>query len=272
MVKNAQGRAIELRVDEISDDPAVLRVIQERLTGGPISELAPGERAIVIVGSFNRGWARYPLLDEGTYTVTLGYVPEWTDPVLAENKVGEVRSNTLSLHVVKGAPESVSRSGAQPSVSIRREQDELIASLTNHADRAIVVNTNYGLAAPFAEIQWVYERDGRRTAINAAPVLGRNWSDFVPRRFVEVAPGSTFELARIEAAELTRRIHQAGESVGEGTVAVSYFNLCDRQWQFREQANLDKDESVPEVFRKPLPRELLAARLTSQSLRAWSAP
>jgi hypothetical protein len=274
VVKNPQGREVELRVDEISYDPAVLGVIQERLTGGPTSEIAPGARATVYVGSFNRGWARYPLLDEGNYTVAFGYVPDWSDPVLAEEKVGQVRSNTLALHVARGAPEAVSRSGGQAAVSIRREQGDLIASLTNHTDQVILVNTNYGVAAPFAEIHWVYEREGRRTAINAASAPGRNWADFDPRRFIDLAPGSTFELARIETAELLRALHQSGESgvAGEGSVAVSYLNLCDRQWQLREQANLDKDESAPEVFRKPLPRGLLSARLTSQSLRPWSAP
>ncbi len=273
-VKNSRGRDIELRVDEISDDFSVLQVIQERLTGGPISELAPGERAIVFVGSFNRGWARYPLLDEDTYVVTFGYVPEWTDPVLTEEKIGEVRSNTLLLHVAKGAPETVSRSGAQADLAVRRDHGDLVASITNRTDQSILVNTNYGVAAPFAEIQWVYERNGRRTAINAAPALGRNWSDFDPGRFLDLAAGATLELARIQPAELSRAVQQAGEDIdpGAGSVAVGYFNLCDRQWQLREQPNLDKDESAPEVLRKLLPRNLLSARLISQSLRAWNAP
>lgn len=274
VVKTAQDRDVELRVDEISDDPAVVRVIQERIKGGPSSVIAPGERATVTVAAFNRGWARYPLLEEGAYTVTLRYVPEWVDPVLAEGRVGEVRSNSLTLQVTRGAPVTVSRSGAQAEVSLRRDEGELIAVLTNRTDRAILVNTNYGVSAPFAEVEWIHHRDGQRTAISAATVVGRTWSEFDPDRFIPLAAGDTVELARVTLADLSRGLNQAGPSAvaGEGTVSFSYFNLCDRQWQLRQQSNLDQDKAVPGVFRKPLPRELLAARLNSQSLRPWSAP
>ena len=261
-------------MDEISDDPAVLRVVQERLSGGPISVLAPGERASVALVAFNRGWARYPLLDEGNYTVMFRYVPEWIDPVLAEERAGEVRSNTLAFHVVKGAPETVSRGGALAEVAVRRDENELIASMTNRTDRAMLINTNYGMSVPFAAIQWIYERDGRRATIPAAPVLGRNWVDFDARRFVPLEPGGSLELSRVRVADLSRALSQAGEVVvaGEGIIALSYFNLCDRQWQLREQANLDKDAATPAVFRTTLPRELLSTRLTSQPLRSWSVP
>ena len=112
------------------------------------------------------------------------------------------------------------------------------------------------------------------TIIAAVPALGRNWVDFDARRFVPLEPGGSLELARARVADLSRALSLASEGVvaGEGTIALSYFNLCDRQWQLREQANLDKDESAPAVFRTTLPRELLSTRLTSQSLRSWSVP
>lgn len=272
-VHTTQGREVELRVDEISDDPAVLHVVQQRLAGGPISRIAPGDRVTVPLPSWNRGWARYPLLDEGDYVVTLRYVPEWIDPVLAEEKIGAVQSNTLALHVSKGAPDVVSRGGAQGEISLRREGDELVASMTNRSDRLMLINTNYGVSAPFAEIQWVYERDGQRIAIPAANPLGRNWSDFEATRFAALEPGSSLVLARTRVTDLVRSLNQEGEAAaGEGGIALSYFNICDRQWQLREQANLDKDQSAPAIFRTPLPRQLLSTRLTSQSLRGWGVP
>jgi hypothetical protein len=138
----------------------------------------------------------------------------------------------------------------------------------------MLINTNYGVSAPFAEIQWIYERDGRRTAITAAPALGRTWADFDVRRFLPLEPGASLELAHARAADVSRSLSQAGEKVvpGEGTIALSYFNLCDRKWQFREQTNLDKDASAPAVFRTALPRQLLSTRLTSQPIRLWGAP
>lgn len=274
IVQNAQGKEIELRVDEISDDPAVLRVIQSRVAVTPGSELGPGRRVTVPLTNFNRGWARYPLLDEGAYSVLFRYVPEWIDPVLAEQSVGEVRSNTLTLQVSQGAPQSISRHGGQAELTLRRDGEFLLASLTNHTDRTMLVNTNYGVSAPFAEVSWLYEHDGRRAAVPASPKQGRNWSEFDPGRFITLDPGATIELARIAAPELVERLKNLGESSisAQATITASYFNLCDRQWQIREQTNLEKDAEIPPVFRSPLPRHLLATRLTSQSLRPWTSP
>lgn len=274
VVQNAQGREVELRVDEISDDPAVLRVIQDRLAGGPVSRMEPGQRASVTLTAFNRGWARYPMLDEGAHTVSFRYVPEWIDPVLAEQRVGEVRSNTLTLRISKAAPESISRRGAQAELTLQRDQNDLVASLTNHSDRMMLINTNYGVSAPFAVMQWAYDRDGRRSVVAASAESGRNWSDFAASRFVPLDAGRSLELARTSIADLERALGRSGElaPVADAAISVSYFNLCDRQWQMREQANLDKDESAPAVLKSTLPRQLLSARLTSQSLRPWSTP
>lgn len=274
VVQNSQGKEIELRADEISDDPAVLRAIQSRLAGGPSSRIAPGERVTISLAAFNRGWARYPMLDEGAYTIAFRYVPEWIDPVLAEQHVGEVRSDTLTLRIVKGAPDTVSRRGGQAELVLRREEDTLVASLVNHSDRTVLVNTNYGVSVPFAELQWIYERDGKRTPLPASAAQGRNWSDFDPIRFIPLEPGGSLELARTSLSNLMKSLGQAGESVfnGQASIAASYFNLCDRQWQIREQANLDKDAASPDVFRSPLPRQILSMRLASQSLRPWSDP
>lgn len=274
VVQNPQGKEIELRADEISDDPAVLRAVQARLAGGPSSRLAPGERAVIPLVSFNRGWARYPMLDEGDYAVAFRYVPEWIDPVLAEQHVGEVRSNALNLRITKAAPDTVSRRGGQPELILRREDDSLIAQLVNHSDRMVLINTNYGVSVPFADLQWIYERDGKRTLLPASPSQGRNWSDFDAGRLVSLDPGSSLVLVRIRIDDLVKSLGQAGESVfsNQATISASYFNLCDRQWQIREQPNLDKDASSPDLFRSPLPRQLLSARLTSQSVRPWSGP
>lgn len=273
VVKNERGREIDLHVDEISDDKAVWQVIQDRLRGGPSCEVAPGERRSVVLSAFNRGWARYPLLESGRYTIQFQYVPEWLDPVLAEDKVGEVASNVLTLEVLHSAPAGVTTNGAPAEVSVRREAGDLIATLTNRHDHDIVINTNYGVSAPFAEINWVYERDGRRTLIPAMATPGRQWSEFDAKRFVLVESGGSIDLVRRPVGDVVDAFKQAGENLsgGEGSISVSYFNLCDRQWQLREQASLEKDADTPEVLRSPLPRQVVAARLTSGSLR-WTAP
>ena len=67
-VRGPDGLPVELRVDEISADPDVLAEVQARLNGAPNGVLPPGERITVAVRMFNRGWARFPLLNRGRYT------------------------------------------------------------------------------------------------------------------------------------------------------------------------------------------------------------
>lgn len=268
-VMNPAGRELELRVDEISDDPEVLRAVQDRLQGGPFTELPPGERMVITLTQFNRGWARFPMLDSGEYRVTMRYVPEWSDPVLAQQRIGEIRSNELILRVEQTAPDAVSRAGAQPEVLVRRDGGAFVASIMNRNDLPILVNTNYGLSAPFAEIQWVYERDGRRDTMSAAAAVGRTWHDFEAGRFLKVEAGALQELARITPDELARGMGDSAKGIlaHEGMISFSYFNLCDKQWQIREQSNLDRDADTPPALRSPLPRQLISVRLTSPSVR-----
>lgn len=273
VVRNDRGREVLLHVDEISDDKAVWQVIQDRIRSGPLSDVSPGERRIIVLSDFNRGWARYPLLQAGLYSVQFRYVPEWLDSVLAKDQVGQVQSAVLNLEVIESAPAGVSAHGAHAEVFVRREGAQLVASLTNRHDHTIQINTNFGVSAPFAEIKWVYERDGRRTAVSAIQQPGRSWTDFDAARFIKLKPGESMDLVQWSVPDVMEAFRQAGENLtsSEGSISFSYFNLCDRQWQFREQANLARDIDVPEFLRGPLPREILSARLGSASIR-WTPP
>jgi len=273
-VRGDGGREVELRVDEIADDPAVLSVVHQRLAGGPSSVVPAGGQVTVRVREFNRGWARYPLLDAGEYSMVMEYAPEWLDPVLAAHKVGRVTSNTLHVTVTRSAPETVSRGGAEAEIEIRRDRDTLIAALTNRTDQTLFVNTNSGTSPPFAEEQWVLEHDGRRFEIPSDAKSGRTWADFDEAGLAGVEAGASIELARIGVAQLRRAFMDAGANVPPdgGTLVFRYANMCNRQWQVREQTNLVQNESAPAVLRRPLPRKVLSARLSSNPLSAWGEP
>ncbi len=273
-VQDANGREIELRVNDIADDPDVLSVVHERVDAGPSSVVPAGESVTLTAQDFNRGWARYPLLDAGEYTIVMNYAPEWLDPVLAANQVGRVSSNVLRVHVTRGAPEHVSRGGAEAEIEVRRDGDALVSALTNRTDQTLRVNLNFGSTAPFADGRWVLEREGQRTEIPGVSGAGRSWTDFSETKLVVVEPGASVELARIEIDRLRDSMIKAGAKapLNEGAVTFVYSNLCDRQWQAREESHLAQDDNAPAVLKKPLPARILSTRLNSQPFSPWAIP
>jgi len=269
-VRAPDGRELDLRVDDIGGDPAVFAVVQSRLAGGPGSGLAAGERITVTARAFNRGWARFPLLDRGEYTVMLDYMPDWTDEVLAAARVGRVSSTPATVTIRDGAPPSISRTGIQTDLIVERDGTFLIARLVNRTDQPVLVNMNFGGAAPFADGRWVYELDQSRRDLPILPKPGASWHDFKPELLVEVGPGQSAELARISFNDLRKKLVNAGADLSgdRWSMHFTYANLCDRQWQTRQGSALLGNENAPPFFQKPLPRRTLSARQGSNRLTA----
>jgi hypothetical protein len=221
-----------------------------------------------IVRAFNRGWARYRLLDKGTYTVKLEYVPRWNDEVLIEQGVGRVVSNTASITVTTSAPKTVARSGMEASITIQRRDKRVVASITNHYDRVRVINKHFGSSAPFAVGHWIWEADGKTERIPQETEPNGSWGDFDAKLLVEVPPGGTLDLASLGIDKLVRRLEDAGADLNaaHGTIHFGYSNLCDRQWQMRQGGPLTDNANVPAVFRAVLPREVLSTTLNSNRI------
>ncbi len=271
-VRTPDGRELELRVDDIAGEAAVFAAVQSRLAGGPGGVLAPGERVSVTARAFNRGWARFPLLDHGEYTVMLDYVPDWTDKALAAARAGRVLSTPATLTVRDGAPPTVSRAGVQADLVVERDGDVLVARLVNRTDQPLLINTNFGGSPPFADGTWVYELDQARREVPLLPKPGASWHDFKPDRLVEVGGGEFVELARIPVGELRKALPAPGADLSgdRGFIYFTYANLCDRQWQTRQGSALLGNETAPPFFQQPLPRRILSARYSSNRLPAAS--
>ncbi|UCC30201.1 MAG: hypothetical protein JSU86_18625 [Phycisphaerales bacterium] len=269
-VRGADGREIDLAVDDISADSQVVAAVQRRLNEGPVSTLDPGQQVKITVAAFNRGWARYLLLDTGVYTITMDYTPEWEDDALATQRVGRVVSNPATITISTGAPATVSRSGAEASLAIERDGAFIAARLTNRTDQAMLVNKNFGRLPPFADGHWVYELDGTRQEVPVIAKSAASWHDFKAALLVEVGPGQSVELARIDLNELRRALSDAGAELDgrRWTVHFSYVNLCGRQWQVRQGSALLGNSKAPAIFQVPLPRRILSTGYTSNRLTA----
>jgi len=269
-VRGADDREIELRVDDIAADPEVVAAVQTRLNGGPSSMVEPGGRVSLTVRAFNRGYARYPLLDEGNYVVAFEYVPAWEDEVLRARRIGRVAGNPASIHIRSGAPRTVSRTGVEAVLTVGRTDGWLAAKLTNSTDQSLFINRNFGNGAPFADGRWMYQLD---ESIHAIPVMGKtgaSWHDFDPTLMSEVKPGQSVELTRIELGELRRALVAAGADLSgdRWTLYFSYMNSCDRSWQTRQGAALLDNAGAPKIFQIPLPRRTLSTRHASEALTA----
>jgi hypothetical protein len=264
-LQSPQGKSIDLRVDEISLDPEVVRVVQERLNGGPTGRVAPGQRFTLTARDFNRGWARYPLLEAGEYTVTFEYVPDWRDAKLADAGIGRVVSSPATLTVVEAAPATVSRNGIEADCRIAQEGDSVVAYIVNRTDHVAIVNKNFGNSLPFASGDWVFESGVTATEVPVAPDSHKTWKAFRAENLVEVPPGESLAVARIGLKTLRERFADAGVDFADasGSIHFQYNNGCDRLWQSRERASLSGNLNVPKVLRDPLPRRLLSTRQSS---------
>ena len=55
-IEGPTGAPVPLRVDDLDDSEAAEAAVGQRLVAGPMSELAPGQTASVVVEAVNRGW------------------------------------------------------------------------------------------------------------------------------------------------------------------------------------------------------------------------
>ena len=259
-ILDPNGREVALRINDIAADPAVDGVVQERATGDPFAVLPPHQRVTITVTAFNRGWARFPLLERGTYRAVLDYMPAWRDRALADARVGRVVSKPATVEVTTAAPAAVSRGGLEASILAVLEQGFVIARWMNRSDQTALINTNFGSSPPLAQGRWICEHGSIARDLRLGDQAGATWQDFDPVLVREVEPGQSIELARISVNELKRRLLDArlDQRAREWEVYFSYANLCDLRWQQSQGTALLGNPQAPPFLRKPLPLRLRA--------------
>ncbi len=268
--REPDGREIDLRVDDIAVDEEVVAAVQRRLNAKLGGILKAGQQVTVTIPAFNRGWSRYPMLDEGSYRVVLDYQPAWDDEVLLAGRAGRVVTSPASLAITRSAPATVSRGGVVSSLSLVRRGEELVASLTNSSDQTLLVNKNFGIGPPFADGRWVYHHRLDESS-HEVRMLGRaaaSWGDIDPGLLPAISPGDSVVLASIAIGDLQKKLHEAGADLGgpAWTIRFRYGNLTDRAWQVRQGAAMLGNPNAPALFRNPLPRNLLTTHQTSNEL------
>lgn len=269
-VRDERGRYVELRVDDILSDTAIASAVDRRLKGEPMSSLAAGEEVTILVKSFNRGWARYPLLDEGRYTVQFDYMPEWEDEWLRDRNVGRVTSNSVNFTVAHAAPPTVNRGRIEASLAMHIEAGRVVATVTNNTDQEAVINRHLGPVVPFAQVQWIHTCDGVQHIVVARAEPSETWMDFDGDLLTPVAPGESIAVATITTKQLREALAEKGAdlSCNGARLHVTYKSLGNRQWQVRHGTAELGNEHAPKGLQSLLPRRLLATRLASTPIDA----
>ncbi len=265
-VSAPDGEEIELRVDDINANPFVAAIVQARTEGGPTATLEPGEKLVYRVAGFNRAWARYPLLERGAYRIRFAYEPEWDDPQLRDAQVGLVTTEPVAINVREPAPEIVREGRGVPRLSLTREADAIVATLTNTSDLALSVNTNFGSdEPPLANVVWAV-LTGEDVIKLPGNVTPRAAEAFSRARLVELEPGQAMELDRVPLERLRSAQNVVGLEAGaEFTVRCVYVNRTDCTWQ-AVQNNLIGSDRAPEGLREPLPPRLFHIHASSPEM------
>jgi hypothetical protein len=268
IITGPDGESVELTVDEILTDPAVMSAIEWRAEGGDLTPVPPGGKLVYRLPEFNRGWARYRLLEAGRYTVRLLYAPDWEDPEFVEAGVGRVESEPVMLEVTAPAPEIVRQSNSAARLQVTREGDELVARLTCTDDLPIWINQNLAThQPPFASLTWMAL--GPVNQLDVSPRLESTDDSiqaFQRVRVSEVQPGETIVLSRLSLAQAQASIQDRKFDATQLTLQASYTNQCSVVWQRQQEPTLLGNENVPPDLRSPLPRRLYTGRITSEPI------
>lgn len=269
-VTNGKDQAITLRVDDISADPQVAAAVERRVETGSVAALPPGERMIVTLRAFNRGWARYRLLDKGDYAVVLQYAPQWKDPALTDRRVGFVDSNQTNIVIRNSAPPAVSRGHAEADLLVERDGPLLRARMTNRTDQPMVINTNFGIKLPFAQGIWVCSLGRTVHEIPIAKEFDGPAVGIDEHRLIEAKPGASVEIAQIRIDALRQALAEAGVNLtaGRWSVHFSYVNDWSRHARDSSPEAFQDVHRTSGALGKDLFRRVLSARHSSDRLIA----
>ena len=268
-VVGPRSKAVQLHVDDITADPQVAEAIEARIDGGPEGTLAPGATLVYRVEALNRGWARYPLLNAGTYSLQFVYVPPWDDERMEREEIGRVQSNAIELQVTNDPPAVVRGPGLSAALTLEWQRTTAIARLINTSDLPMAVNLNIEMGQPpFAALSWQSATGQRWRDLTIA---GRQHGEglvFDSALVIDIAPGDAIEVGRVSLDELRAALGGEHQNLNALRIRAEYSNRTDRQWLRRSGPRPNQPAHAPEPSPPTLPRRMFSGRVTTNVLTA----
>jgi len=275
VVSDPDGNPIEPRVDPIEQDTAVDRAVQIRASDHPPSHsIPPGASEDLVVPQLNRGWARYPMLDVGKYTVQFVYQPQWKDPAWTAQGFGLIHSNTITVEVTEPAPIEIRRATRPVKLTLSREEGRLVAELQNTWDRELWLNLNIGgPPETHARLQW-------RPQSKEGPEVGPFQLDadatgprFSPDRLKRLCPGEKVVVSRADAATVLQRCRLAGSARPDARRSVPVAPvLVSARYIHVPSAQALRSSLREKGRRERIPTQLFSGSAASDAVTLWPEP
>ncbi len=229
VVRGPDEQEIDMRTDPLERDPAVRAVVDLRARGSPPSHLVEaGGTARLRIPDFNRGWARYPMLEAGKYRISIRYQPSWKEQQWIEEGVGLAESPPIEVEVRQAAPRSIREANLGMGLELAWAGDDLVVNLRNLWDRPQWVNLDFGNDMESqARLSWQVERKslfGGGQAEVSPRLTFPNRKDRLPR----LAPDEVTEICRVTLDDLKEAMRQAGRrQAGRYELTVRYQFISD---------------------------------------------
>ncbi len=265
---------MSVTVEDIGLDSTIQTAVEKSIESTEFSILKPGEQAEMRISPFNRGFARYRMLDEGVYQARFVYLPEWNDPVLLEARAGSVESNAVQIQLTAAAPQTVARHNSTAKLVLQEEEQQVVARIINRHDLPIVVNLNAGPAVPFAQMRWVVTtQTGHERMVPAWGGTTDTLRDFKAKLLKTVPPGEAVILFQLPKKELSETIvKELGKDAGKPVaIRLRYSNILSRRWQQLRIKEI-KSTNPDNALNKPVPRELITLDLISDAITLRHEP
>jgi hypothetical protein len=260
IVKGPDGHIIRLSTEPIDEDPAVEMAVRWRVEAEPVESLDGGRTLTFKADDFNRGWARYRMLDAGEYTVQFVCEPQWDDVELAKGQVGRVASEVIRIRVTQAAPEAIRKAERPLAGEVKLKDDKLVAYITNTWDRPLYVNTNRGSdPRRDAMLTWYLRTEsGQMFEYEPSPEK----EAFSLAKIVRLEPGERVAVAQITRAEAAAAIGEEGTLAVDGPHGFVYANFLRRGTaRPSEWAGLPEDREAFEQIARELPPHIYTGQL-----------
>jgi hypothetical protein len=248
VVTGPGGKPIDLRVESIDRDPAVYAAVDQRARGTPPSHLIePGRQARLVIPLFNRGWARYPLLVKGTYTISFSYQPQWKDESWSADGFGQVSGEPVSVAVKEGAPAALQRSGQPLELTIERAGDQLRAVIISHWDVPLWLNLNFGGASvTHSRLEWQLIPTLQDNADPFDLASAVTPADFEPHRLTRVDPTARVIVDSVSIEVVEKRLVEVNQERKAVYAAQARYVQLSTPTQLRDElTRLGRPHEVP---------------------------
>jgi hypothetical protein len=211
-VVGKDGEVIDLRVDAIEHNAEVYAAVNVRAGEDPPTHVVPANQSVeLVIPSFNRGWARYPLLEEQTYTIRFRYQPAWKNLTWVEDGFGLITSDPVRIEVTQAAPDRIRMARRPVALHLAEEGQRLEVRIENTWDRPQWINTNVGRnLRQGATLQWRWDKGGlfpekHRLDIGAI----KDSAPFDPQHVRKVKPGETIIIQSFALDKLQQQAEAA---------------------------------------------------------------